>query len=195
SPEELLGGQFADLQEIANSLGGGSPWASSNVPSPPAVSEDADDVEAFYDDDYAGEAEPPPGPGRGIGGLVMPGVGILSGPGRRSKKGNSLEVASFAPAGANVFRAKLRPAATPQRRHFERVFGGRHPASRRIHRRILRLEKELKLEKATEEPLSERPPGRRRWAAGKEGTKDPLEARVRAASPQARAAILWRRLR
>eukprot|EP00928_Gymnodinium_smaydae_P019658 TRINITY_DN17547_c3_g1_i1.p1 TRINITY_DN17547_c3_g1~~TRINITY_DN17547_c3_g1_i1.p1 ORF type:complete len:494 (-),score=71.39 TRINITY_DN17547_c3_g1_i1:141-1622(-) len=115
---------------------------------------------------------------------------------RRSKKGHALEVAgALVPAGSTVVQNRSAQRRSAARKHFERVLGGRHPAARRIHRRIVRLERELQIGGGGQSTINDvrtygdLPRGPRTdWRYILKTT------RVRGVSQQARAAILWRRL-
>lgn len=91
---------------------------------------------------------------------------------RRRRSG--VVVPGFAPTGSTVVRVRC-----ARRQHFERILGGKHPAERRVHRRLRRLERELNLPHGA--PLRE--------------TSIRDVRRVRGAPARVRAAILWRRLR
>eukprot|EP00927_Polykrikos_kofoidii_P027540 TRINITY_DN24180_c0_g3_i1.p1 TRINITY_DN24180_c0_g3~~TRINITY_DN24180_c0_g3_i1.p1 ORF type:complete len:1084 (+),score=169.90 TRINITY_DN24180_c0_g3_i1:458-3253(+) len=128
--------------------------------------------------------------GKGALGPVSSAADMMSSSGRRKLQlGKRLKVSSFVPTGSTVVRAK----ASVRRLHFERILGGRHPAARRVHRRLIRLEEELKLEGASGcvsggvGDIGDRPQFLRREQLPR--------VRVRGATAQARAAIVWRRLR
>lgn len=118
------------------------------------------------------------------GGVEVKGVAAVSGGGqRRSRRGNIVEVPSYVPEGASVLRAK---ALVPNAGELaERKLGSTHPAARRIVRRLHRLEKDLGFGKDKSVPFKEIP----------DSSKQPRKLRPKGSTPQAQAAIIWRRLR
>lgn len=129
--------------------------------------------------------DPPPPRGQGLLGIGL----ISDGARRSSKSGRTLEVPSFAPVSATVVRLR-----TPERRHFERILGGRHPANRRIQRKLIRLEKELHLSGE---------PAVAAFVQKSETRKEDEDQKSNkiyktwgpTTNPRARAAILWRKVR
>lgn len=123
--------------------------------------------------------------------------GSLDFGGNTRRRGGRRMISSFVPAGAAVIRPRQAGRLNKAQIHFEQVLGGVYPAAVRMRRRLARLERELKI------GASEAPPGVRRARPPTLGDepmretrqRNPLRVRTRGATPHARAAILWRRLR